>query len=125
MEESSPEAAQWSASDYAPYRVMVAEVGGKTAGFAAMRETGPGEHELLNLAVAPEWRGQGVGWRLLETCVAHSVERGGKEMFLEVRESNVRAISLYERYGFQPVGLRPAYYEKPVEAGIVMRLRTC
>ncbi|MEZ5401435.1 MAG: GNAT family N-acetyltransferase [Bryobacteraceae bacterium] len=121
IQAASPEAAQWTPGEYLRYEAVVAEFEGEARGFAVRRETAPGEHELLNLAVAPEWRGRGVGRRLLEECVS----RSAGEMFLEVRESNSRAIALYESYGFRRTGVRPAYYENPVEAGIVMRLRTC
>jgi ribosomal-protein-alanine acetyltransferase len=121
IQQASPEAAQWRIEDYSPYQAWLAKLDGRVTGFAVTRRTGADEAELLNLAVAPEWRGQGVGARLLEECL----RRNPGEMFLEVRESNQRAITLYERYGFQRTGIRPAYYDNPVEAGIVMRLRTC
>ena len=87
------------------------------AGFLASWETGPGEREILNLAVAPSARRRGVALRLLE----QELERGQGSWFLEVRESNTAAIRLYRTLGFQPAGRREHYYENPPEAGIVMR----
>jgi ribosomal-protein-alanine N-acetyltransferase len=51
----------------------------------------------------------------------HELERGEGSWFLEVRESNVAAIALYEGLGFRRVGQRENYYRDPSESGIVMR----
>jgi [ribosomal protein S18]-alanine N-acetyltransferase len=76
--------------------------------------------ELGNLAVAPEWRGRGIAARLLEESLARQADRGVREVFLEVRESNQVARRLYEKHGFVPVGRRAAYYSAPVEDAVVM-----
>lgn len=80
------------------------------------------EAELGNLAVAPPWRGRGVGGRLLDFAVARARERGTKRMFLEVRVSNDVARALYEDRGFVQVGVRRRYYRSPVEDARVMSL---
>jgi ribosomal protein S18 acetylase RimI-like enzyme len=76
----------------------------------------PAEREILNIAVGPEFRRQGVARCLL----VKELSRGGIH-FLEVRESNLAARTLYERQGFETVGRRKAYYESPREAAILMR----
>jgi len=74
------------------------------------------EREILNLAVDAPYRRLGIAGRLLEA----ELKRGGIH-FLEVRESNQAAQALYRKFGFREIGQRPAYYQSPVEAAIVMR----
>jgi ribosomal-protein-alanine N-acetyltransferase len=69
-----------------------------------------GESHLLNLCIAPQCQGRGLGGILLEHCFRVAIAAGCDSMFLEVRPSNVAAIELYRRNGFRPVGRRPAYY---------------
>jgi ribosomal protein S18 acetylase RimI-like enzyme len=68
--------------------------------------------------VHPEFRRLGVATELLRAEIA----RWPGAHFLEVRESNIAARSLYEGLGFQAVGTRPGYYDNPPETGIVMRI---
>lgn len=78
------------------------------------------EAELANFAVAPEWRGRGIGRRLMQDFIDTV---GGFErttVYLEVRLSNAAALALYRSFGFQEVGRRPSYYSKPVEDALVM-----
>jgi ribosomal-protein-alanine N-acetyltransferase len=77
---------------------------------------------VLNLAVAPEARGQGLGARLLQSALDCLSEAGAREVFLEVREGNVAAQNLYQRRGFRPIARRAGYYRNPVEDAIVLRL---
>lgn len=81
------------------------------------------EVHILNLAVHPQWRCRGVGGRLLEYVVDYSRAKGAEEIYLEVRRSNYRAISLYRRFHFQPRGIRPRYYQDSGEDAIIMGLR--
>jgi ribosomal-protein-alanine N-acetyltransferase len=115
IQAASPETSQWPPSDHLNCDCRVAIVSGRIVGFLTARQTAPGEREVLNLAVAPEHRRQGIARRLLQE------ELGRGTCFLEVRESNTAAIALYTSAGFQIVGRRPAYYEDPAEAGVVMR----
>lgn len=78
------------------------------AGFAMSRVT-LDEEELLLLAVLPQFRGQGIGSRLLERCADSAKKRGISRILLEVRRGNT-AEALYRRHGFAPIGLRPKYY---------------
>jgi len=115
IQAACPEASQWNPSDYFNYNCWVAERD-RLCGFVVTRQTAPGENEILNLAVAPDCRRGGVGRALLDAAL----EAAPGAWFLEVRESNVGAIRLYENAGFQVCGKRPAYYSDPCEAGIVM-----
>ncbi|MBX2858249.1 MAG: ribosomal protein S18-alanine N-acetyltransferase [Cellvibrionaceae bacterium] len=73
-----------------------------------------GEAELLILSVHPMWQRHGIARGIL-TYMFQELEDYAAEMFLEVRESNDRAISLYENLGFNAVGTRPAYYPNGAE----------
>jgi len=79
--------------------------------------------ELGNVAVAPEARGRGAGGALVDTVVERVRERGARDLFLEVRESNLGAQSLYRERGFVVVSRRRSYYAHPTEDALVMRLR--
>ena len=85
---------------------------------------GVDELHLLNITVAPEWQGLGLGHRLLHAVSALGRERDLSQLFLEVRESNHRARALYRRFGFVEFGMRRGYY--PAAGGredaVVMRL---
>ena len=91
------------------------------AGYLIAREVA-GTGEVLNLAVAPEFRRRGVGGALLEAGLAALRRRRVTEVFLEVRESNRSAQALYAGHGFRPVGQRAAYYRNPKEDALVLRL---
>ena len=76
--------------------------------------------EILNVAVAPEARRRGIGTRLVEHACAVLVRQGVETVFLEVRESNVAAQTLYRELGFSLVGRRRAYYRHPLEDALVL-----
>ncbi|MDZ4798215.1 MAG: GNAT family N-acetyltransferase [Bryobacteraceae bacterium] len=107
-------ASQWEPETYFTFDVRVAEQNGVAAGFLVSRMVGPGELEILNIAVAPEARRVGIATALIEGLDAPDV-------FLEVRESNAPAQRLYCKLGFETVGRREKYYDDPVEAALVMR----
>jgi [ribosomal protein S18]-alanine N-acetyltransferase len=77
------------------------------------------EAELLNIAVHPESRGQGLGKRLLRASLDQIREAGGTRMHLEVREDNLAARALYTGFGFVEVRRRGKYYADGA-AGIEM-----
>jgi ribosomal-protein-alanine N-acetyltransferase len=99
---------------------LVAVDGPAVAGYAIVLIAG-GESELANLAVTRLMQKQRLGKRLLSEAVEAARERGSREMFLEVRESNAAAIALYTADGFKAVGRRVRYYARPIEDAIVMR----
>jgi [ribosomal protein S18]-alanine N-acetyltransferase len=100
---------------------LIAEGARRVAGYLIAREVA-GTGEVLNLAVAPEFRRRGIGGALLEAGLATLRRRKVDEVFLEVRESNISAQALYIGYGFRPVGQRAAYYRNPKEDALVLRL---
>jgi ribosomal-protein-alanine N-acetyltransferase len=124
IEKSSFSHPHWQAPDFFQYDTVVAEVEESIAGFLVSRQTAPGnaasppEREILNLAVAPPFRRLGIGslllWHELQTAA---------DFFLEVRESNVAAQTLYRRFGFVEVGRRTGYYQFPTENAIVMKMK--
>lgn len=71
--------------------------------------------EILTIATAKSARRQGQAKKLMDGALAELEARGATELFLEVAEDNVAAISLYKAAGFQPIGRRPGYYRR--EAG--------
>ena len=79
------------------------------------------EAEVLNLAVAGQSRRRGLGGRLLDAGLGMIRERGAREVFLEVRESNAAAIALYNSRGFAALSRRARYYRNPVEDALVLR----
>ncbi len=118
IQSASPEASQWTPESYLEHECLIAaDARGAVRGFLAARATAPGEKEILNVAVEPSARRAGLGRRLVETALFN----GRGEWFLEVRESNLAAISLYKSLGFRPIGRRDCYYHDPAEAAIVMR----
>jgi ribosomal-protein-alanine N-acetyltransferase len=71
------------------------------------------EGELLNLCIAPEAQGRGLGAHLLSHLLDRARARQCDEVFLEVRDSNGAARRLYRRAGFQEIGRRRGYYPGP------------
>lgn len=78
------------------------------------------EAHVTTVAVAPAWRRQKIGARLLLALLELAIARGAREATLEVRLSNLAARRLYERFGFRPVGLRPRYYSDNDEDALIM-----
>ena len=68
------------------------------------------ECHILNLCVKPELQSQGIGRRLLVRMLELALERNADTAFLEVRPTNIHAISLYLSLGFNEIGVRKAYY---------------
>ena len=69
------------------------------------------EAHLLNLCVSLKYQGYGLGRELTARGIKEVVKRGARKMFLEVRRSNMRAIRLYESFGFSEIGIRTNYYQ--------------
>ena len=79
--------------------------------------------DLVKITVAEKERCKGYGRKLLDETVAELHNRGIQNVTLEVRASNEPAITLYERAGFMSEGVRPNFYEKPVEDAVIYWLR--
>ena len=121
IQAACPEASAWAPEDYLSYGCLVAVGENRVLGFIAFRQAGDEEAEVLNLAVAPESRRQGVATLLLQEVVARRLGA----LFLEVRSTNTAARNFYQKLGFTEVGLRREYYQSPADDGIVMRLQSC
>jgi len=123
--QQSPEAVSWAersleeSADSATGVALVSESLGEITGFVLGRQIG-NEAEILNLAILPEKRRRGEGRALLEKALAEFQTRGVRRVFLEVRESNVKAIAFYKKHGFSETGRRKAYYREPEEAALLM-----
>ena len=78
------------------------------------------EGYVTNIAVTKEARGRGIGGALVEALVNFSKEKNLAFISLEVRESNIPAISLYKKFGFEDKGKRKAFYQSPTEDAIIM-----
>lgn len=100
---------------------IVAVDGEKIAGYVGS-QTVLGWSDMMNLAVAPEYRRNGIGQTLVMELIRHLQEdQKATCLTLEVRASNMPAIELYSKLGFQEVGRRPGYYFKPKEDAIILR----
>ena len=80
------------------------------------------ELEILNLAVAPEWRRRGCGARLLRLVLRMAAKKGIGRAVLEVRSGNAPALALYAGQGFTRVGRRRGYYHDSGEDALVLEL---
>lgn len=116
----------WKAEDFVADDCQIAEIDSRLAGFLVSKQVFAGdahaspELEILNLAVRPPFRRMGVASALLRQQLARKAV-----YFLEVRESNVAAQTLYRRFGFIEITRRSGYYRSPVETAIVMRMKWC
>ena len=77
--------------------------------------------DMMNIAVDPAYRRQGIAERLVEKLVVGVCEKGAICLLLEVRASNAPAIKLYEKLGFVQIGRRPNYYRNPKEDALILR----
>ena len=79
-----------------------------------------GEGQINNVAVKSDVRGRGTGYELVRFLLKEGEEQGVETFTLEVRESNAAAIHVYEKAGFQNVGIRKNFYDKPKENAVIM-----
>ncbi len=130
LEKHAATAAHWSAEQYqamfagsGPHRVaLIIEEGALIQGFLVARTLNP-ELEIENIAIAGAARRRGLGTRLLGEFLDLARRQGAQAVFLEVRESNRAARTLYENWAFVESGRRKRYYSNPEEDAIVYRLR--
>jgi [ribosomal protein S18]-alanine N-acetyltransferase len=80
------------------------------------------EMHILNLAVTPSLRRQGIARKLVLAAIKRADQKGAKRAFLEVRASNAAAQKLYLDLGFTGTSLRRDYYDAPVEDAVIMSL---
>lgn len=80
-----------------------------------------GEADMMNIAVAPDYRRQGIAEELISALTAELKQRDVHCITLEVRASNLPANALYNKLGFCQVGRRPNYYSKPKEDALILK----
>ena len=121
---------------YAAYYVAVEESSGKDAGDKTGDNTEDNipdkvvgmcgvkkifeEGDISNVAVHPAYRGRGISRKMLEILMREARADGVQAFTLEVRAGNEVAVNLYESLGFRTEGVRPRFYDDPVEDGLIM-----
>ena len=93
----------------AGYFSVVVDRGDGLMGYAIL-SSAAAEGHILNLCIDKDWQRQGYGLELLEYLLEYATDACIERLFLEVRPSNAAAIRLYERAGFNRLGIRKAYY---------------
>lgn len=93
----------------------------KIVGFMIARTTTV-ESDIYMIVVGKDYKQQGVGRKLFCSFIKLCTEKGLETIFLEVRESNNSALKLYQSLDFKEIGRRKAYYSKPTEDGLMMKL---
>lgn len=101
------------------YRFVAVEEKGVIVGYANFRIVAD-EGEIERVAVHPDSRRRGYGRKLMEAMVDYSRKKGVRDMTLDVRVNNEKAINLYESCGFSEEGRRKDYYREPTEDAIIM-----
>ena len=99
---------------------LVAMDGATIAGYVGSQAV-MGEADMMNVAVAPDYRRKGIAENLINRLVDALAEGDNHSLSLEVRESNQPAIALYQKLGFTQVGFRPGYYRNPREGALILR----
>ena len=99
---------------------LVAVDGDRVAGYVGS-QTVCDETDMMNVAVTADYRRQGLGEKLVLALVEELKAMGSQCLTLEVRDSNTPARTLYEKLGFQQIGLRKNYYRNPKEDAYILR----
>lgn len=102
--------------------VIESQPEGQIAAYVVCWLLGGDELHIANIAVAPEFRRQGLGRRLLAHVLAAGGELGAMSAALEVRASNLAAQQLYAEFGFEVVAVRKGYYQDNHEDALLMEL---
>ena len=95
--------------------------GGELIAYLLGRKIVP-EGEIYRIATLPEHRRRGVAYRLLSYATKTERGHGLETLFLEVREKNIPARSLYKSFGFSEIGVRKNYYKLPLDNAVIMLL---
>ncbi len=99
---------------------LVALDGDTVAGYIGS-QTVLDESDMMNVAVHPQYRRQGIAQALVQELALRLKEKGSRWLTLEVRASNEPAKSLYEKLGFTQVGCRKNYYRNPREDALILK----
>lgn len=92
--------------------VVVAEIDNKVVGYAGLYPSG----DITNVAVIPNEQGKGYGTELVKELIKVAKINDIEKLFLEVRVSNIKAIKLYEKCGFEKISVRKKYYKDGEDA---------
>lgn len=103
------------------YLTLVAKDGKMTVGFATCF-TILDEGSINNIAVTSKYRNMGIASAIIKSVIDYGIKKHLSFWTLEVRKSNFAAINLYKRFGFEQIGIRKNFYEKPSEDGLLMTL---
>ena len=95
--------------------LIVADIGGRVVGYIALVDYGR-EAKIISFAVKREFRGKGIGTKLLKTAIERCKQRGKERILLEVRVSNTTAQRLYKKNGFKIIDVIPNYYDDGEDA---------
>ena len=104
-------------NDFAQY--LVAKIGDKVVGYAGMWFILDETH-ITNIAVHPDYRDIGIGDKLIKAVIESTKENGLRSITLEVRNTNKKAIYLYEKNGFETAGIRKGYYSDNNDDALIM-----
>ena len=99
---------------------LVATCDGNVAGYVGSQTVLDGS-DMMNIAVSPDYRRLGIAEKLVLALIELLKQRNSRCLILEVRKSNMPAISLYEKLGFSVIGCRKNYYRNPKEDALIMR----
>ncbi|WP_449060439.1 ribosomal protein S18-alanine N-acetyltransferase [Planomonospora algeriensis] len=99
---------------------VVALVGGRIVGYAGLAAAGD-QADVQTIAVSAGHRRAGIGGTMLAELLAEAVRRGARSVFLEVRADNPDAQAVYDRFGFERIGLRRRYYSDGTDAIMMKR----
>lgn len=99
---------------------LVAVSGNQVAGYVGS-QTVMDEADMMNLAISPDYRRQGIAAALVCKLIESLKAKGVRCLTLEVRASNEPAICLYKKLGFFEIGRRPGYYRNPKEDALILR----
>ena len=99
---------------------LVSLDGDRVAGYVGSQSV-MGESDMMNVAVHPDYRRQGIAEKLCIALIEALKQKGNSCLTLEVRASNEPAKALYAKLGFVQVGLRKNYYRNPKEDACILR----
>jgi ribosomal-protein-alanine N-acetyltransferase len=99
---------------------FIAEEGGQVCGYCCLSVLFE-EAEVLNIAVDTPFRKRGVGAEILQNALEKAKELGAEKCFLEVRVSNLPALTLYRKFGFENLSIRAKYYEDGEDALVMVK----
>ncbi len=102
------------------YIYLTALKDNEVVGYAGCTVAGD-EGDITNIAVTKSLRCCGIGEKLLMQLLEYADKTGLKQIFLEVRKSNQAAQSLYTKAGFEMIGMRKNFYQKPIEDACMMK----